>query len=198
MRTHDDLLSSPPTYPQVRAALRWRLLVLATVVGLAGTAGAEVHSFQTGGLTIVVAGSDSQFSESRAYQVVVSDDLRTLSRLEVNRDGVIVDAWMTDLDRDGAIEIIVATGLLAGEDRGAVDIHEWRDGRFASTAVAELPAGDRSGYRGNDQFSVENGQLRRIYPQFTAPDADGNAVPTGRMVRYRYDFAANRWQREEQ
>lgn len=197
MRTHDELLSTPPAGPQARARLRRWLFALVTVTGLASAAGPEVHTFHSAGLTIVVASSDLEFSESRAYQVVVSDDLRTLSRLEVNRDGVIADAWMTDLDRDGAIEIVVATGLLAGEDRGAVDIHEWRDGRFASTAVAQLPAGDRSDYQGNDQFSVENGQLWRAYPQFSAPGGDGNPVPTGRMARYRYDFAANRWQRAE-
>lgn len=197
MRTHVELRSTCPNRTQPRAGLRWWLLAFVTVAGLASAAGREVRTFQTAGLTIVVASSESEFSESRAYQVVVSDELRTLSRLEVNRDGVIADAWMTDLDHDGAIEIVVATSLLEGEDRGAVDIHEWRDGRFTSTAVAKLPAGDRSGYRGNDQFSVENGQLWRAYPQFTAPDGDGNSVPTGHLARYRYDSAANRWQRDE-
>ena len=166
-------------------------LVLVTTRGLA--AGSEVHSFRTAGLTIVVASSESEFSEARTYQVVVSDDLRTLSRLEVNRDGVITDAWMTDLDGDGAIEIVVATGLLDGDDRGAVDIHEWQDGRFASTPAARLPVADRLAYRGNDQFSVENGQLWRAFPLFAAADGDGNAVPTGRMARFRYDYVANRW-----
>ena len=198
MRTQADLLSTMPTAPNARVGLRSWLFALVAVAGLASAAGREVHTFERAGLTIVVASSESEFSESRAYQVVVSDALRTLSRLEVNRDGVIADAWITDLDRDGAFEIIVATDLLAGEDRGAVDIHEWHDGRFASTAAAKLPAGDRSGYRGNDQFTVEDGQLWRAYPRFSAPDGEGNALPTGQMARYRYDFAANRWLRDGQ
>lgn len=170
---------------------RWPLLLLACAAVEA--AGPQAHSFLAGGLNIVVASVESEFSEARAYQVVVSDELRTLSRLEVNRDGVIADAWMTDLDGDGAFEIVVATGLLDGDDRGAVDIHEWQDGRFSSTAVARLPADERAAYRGNDQFSVENHQLWWAFPLFDAPDADGNAVPSGRMARFRYDYGANRW-----
>lgn len=170
----------------------WPLLVLAAA-GPVSAAGDETHTFQTAGLSIVVASSESEFSELRTYQVVVSDDLRTLSRLEVNRDGVISDAWMADLDRDGAIEIVVATGLLDGDDRGSVDIHEWQDGRFASTAVAKLPVEARASYRGNDQFSLVDGQLWRAFPLFSTPDGDGNAVPTGRMARFRYDYVANRW-----
>lgn len=171
---------------------RWPLLLL-LACACVNAAGSGVHSFRSGVLSIVVAGVESEFSEARAYQVVVSDELRPLSRLEVNRDGVITDVWMTDLDGDGAFEIVVATGLLDGADRGAVDIHEWQDGRFNSTAVAGLPADDRMAYRGNDQFSVENHQLRWAFPLFDAPDSDGKAVPSGQMARFRYDYGANRW-----
>lgn len=198
MSTDGTLNTITAIGPHPRAGLRRALYALVLLAGVAIAAGQEVRTFQTAGLTIVVASADARYSASRAYQVVASDELRTLSRLEVNRDGVIADVWMTDLDRDGAFEIVVATDLLAGEDRGAVDIHEWRDGRFASAAVAKLPVGDRPGYRGNDQFSVEDGQLWRAYPEFTRPDASGNPVPTGRMVRYRYDAGANQWQRDGQ
>lgn len=184
--------------------MRWRwclwscLGVLAGAPAIAGTADGEGRTFQAAGLTIAVTRSDSAFSDSRAYQVVVSDELRTLSRLEVNRDGVIANAWLTDLDHDGAFEIVVATALLEGEDRGAVDIHEWRGGRFVSTAVARLPAGDREGYHGNDQFSVHDGRLLRAFPVFTTSDDDKNPVPTGQMARFHYDADGGRWQRDKQ
>ncbi len=146
MRTQADLLSTMPTAPNARVGLRSWLFALVAVAGLASAAGREVHTFERAGLTIVVASSESEFSESRAYQVVVSDALRTLSRLEVNRDGVIADAWITDLDRDGAFEIIVATDLLAGEDRGAVDSprRRPRNSRPATAPVTAATTSSRS------------------------------------------------------
>ena len=196
MKTRANLSSPTMRGRNPRACGRAWLFSLLTVAGLVSAAGPETHTFQSAGLNIVVASSESEFSESRTYQVVVSDDLRTLARLEVNRAGMITDAWMTDLDSDGAIEIVVATMLLDGNDRGVVDIHEWRDGRFDSTTPAALSIGDRLAYRGNDQFEVEGGRLWRAFPLFAAPDDRGNALPTGRMSRFRYDFGANRWVRD--
>jgi len=169
------------------------LLLAAIYAPFSGAQETLDHRFEAGHLTVTVTGEDSEYAETRSYQVVVSNELRVLSRLDVNRDGLVTGAWMADLDRDGAFEVIVATGQLDGEDRGAVDIHEWRDFRFDSTAAAALPPAAQRRYRGNDQFDVENGRLRRAFPAFNGENSGDQGVPTGELVLFEYDYPANRW-----
>jgi hypothetical protein len=127
---------------------------------------------------------------------VVSNELRSFVRLEVNRDGLVTDAWMTDLDRDGAFEIVVATVELGGANVGTVDIHEWRDFRFDSTKTSDLVSAQRTGYRGNDQFKVVDGELRRSYPVFAIQG--GSPVPTGETAKFRYLYATGVWEADNE
>ena len=148
--------------------------------------------FQQDGLKVVVLAKDADYDDKRSYQVVVADELRTLARLEVNRDGLVTDAWLTDLDDDGMFEIVVATGQLAGADVGAVDVHEWRDFRFASSKPAKLTTTELVGYHGNDQYTIAGGRLQRSYPMFS--ESNGVRVPTGTLARFEYHYAEDRWE----
>ena len=178
----------------------FRKLVLAALAAgpvgvVAAGAAAGSFTFEREGLAIEVGVREPGYGESRSYQIAVSDALRVLARLEVNRDGLVTDAWLTDLDRDGHFEIVVATGQLDGTDKGAVDIHEWRDFRFETWRTAPLAPAEAAGYRGNDQIRLENGQLRREFPVFTDASAGQRPLPTGEMARFEYDAAAMRWRR---
>ncbi|TDJ69295.1 MAG: hypothetical protein E2O35_01545 [Proteobacteria bacterium] len=178
----------------------YKLAVAALYLLMLGPAEAEnvpgKWVFVKHGLNIQVVAKDAEIDEERTYQVVVSEGVRTLSRLEVNRDGLVTDAWITDMDGDGAFEIVVATAQLGGEDIGAVDVHEWHDFRFDSTRPAKLAREQLIGYRGNDQFSIVNGQLRRAHPLFV--DRDGIVVPSGKMAIFEYDYEENHWGSEVQ
>lgn len=156
-----------------------------------GAADPGTWRFEKGGLSIVVVAKYSDYSNERSYQIVVGNALRPLARLEVNRDGLVTDAWLTDLDRDGAFEIVVATGQLDGAIASAVDVHEWQEFRFASSRTAELSADQRVGYQGNDQFEVKNDRLRRAYPVFAG--AEPARTPTGKMAHFEYRYAEDRW-----
>lgn len=148
--------------------------------------------FKPSGLTVVVVGKDADYDNVRSYQIIVSDELRTLVRLEVNRDGLVTDAWLTDLDRDGMFEIVVATGQLGGADGGAVDVHEWQEFRFVSSKPKQLAASELVGYNGNDQYTIAGGRLQRSYPMFR--ETDGVRVPTGSMARFEYQYPEDRWE----
>jgi len=169
-------------------------LVLLLLAAAESTWGASpgTWEFEQNGLNVVVVGKDAEYDDSRSYQVIVSDELRTLVRLEVNRDGLVTDAWLTDLDGDGNFEIVVATGQLAGQDVGAVDVHEWQDFRFASSKPAQLTATELVGYYGNDQYTIAGGRLQRSYPMFS--ESDGVRVPTGSLARFEYNYDEDRWE----
>jgi hypothetical protein len=160
-----------------------------TITALAD--GSGQWRFEEDKLVITVVGKDLEFDDARSYQVVVSDDSRTLARLEVNRDAILVHAWITDLDTDGAFEIVVATGQHDGANGSAVDIHEWSPYRLASTQTPRLSGVAEDGYQGYDQFSVTDGRLQRSYPIFQLQD--GILVPSGAMRLFDYNVAENVW-----
>ena len=166
------------------------LLLMAAESTLAASLG--IWEFQQDGLMVAVLVKDTDYDDKRSYQVVVTDELHTLARLEVNRDGLVTDAWLTDLDDDGMFEIVVATGQLAGADVSAVDVHEWRDFRFVSSKPAKLTTTESVGYHGNDQYTIAGGRLLRSYPMFS--ESDGVQVPTGTLARFEYHYAEDRWE----
>jgi hypothetical protein len=168
------------------------LTLLLMMTGATWAASPGTWEFTSNGLTVVVVGKDAEYDDVRSYQIVVSDELRTLVRLEVNRDGLVTDAWLTDLDGDGMFEIVVATGQLAGADVGAVDVHEWQEFRFVSSKPKQLAATELVGYNGNDQYTIAGGRLQRSYPMFS--ESDGVKVPTGSMARFEYQFVEDRWE----
>lgn len=158
-----------------------------------GWAGSSANwEFESDDLKVVVIGKDAVYDDARAYQIVVSDELRTITRLEVNRDGLVTDVWLTDLDRDGMFEVVVATGQLSGADGGAVDVHEWQEFRFVSSTPKQLTATELVGYQGNDQYTIAGGRLQRSYPMFN--ETDGIRVPTGSMARFEYQYPEDRWE----
>lgn len=149
--------------------------------GASAQESASKWQFEKAGMRISVVAKESEYDDRRSYQVVVEDEIRTLSRLEVNRDATITNVWQTDLDADGAFEIVVTTAQVSGSTAASVDVHEWNGSRFESTRLRRNSAAD-VGYQGYDQFELKNGTLTRSYPIFTTQN--GNSAPSGDTARY--------------
>ena len=173
------------------------IIVVSLALGLDARAqeSADKWRFQKGGLSISVVAKDAEYDDRRSYQIVVEDDIRMLSRLEVNRDAVLTNAWQTDLDGDGAFEIVVTTGQVNGSNSGGVDIHEWNGNRFDSMRPKRSTDAERVGYQGYDQFELHEGTLIRSYPIFITHN--GNWAPSGDMARYVFHFADRAWVKEK-
>tara|TARA_Y100000588_G_scaffold213968_1_gene227902 strand:+ start:861 stop:1379 length:519 start_codon:yes stop_codon:yes gene_type:complete len=167
-------------------------MLLAATTDYVWAASSVDWEFESDDLKVVVIGKDAVYDDVRSYQIVVSDELRTIARLEVNRDGLVTDAWLTDLDQDGMFEVVVATGQLSGAEAGAVDVHEWQEFRFVSSRPKQLTTTELVGYQGNDQYTIAGGRLQRSYPMFN--ETDGMWVPTGLMARFEYQYPEDRWE----
>ncbi|MDA0821605.1 MAG: hypothetical protein O3C28_04175 [Proteobacteria bacterium] len=167
------------------------ILVVTLAPGISRAQGPSSWQFEADKLVISVTTSDAEYEDTRSYQVAVANDIRTLSRVDVNRDGVVTNAWLTDLDNDDAFEIVVSVSQLGGGNIGAADIHEWNGFRFDSSRVARLSGAQEIGYQGYDQFEIVNGRLTRSFPRFE--DKDGSRTPSGQMSNFEYRFKEQRW-----
>jgi hypothetical protein len=107
------------------------------------------------------------------------------------RDGTITNVWLRDLGGDGAIDLIVATTSAGSGSHGSLAVYSLTEAGSVKREIAPFDASGAPGYRGHDDFSILNGELRRSHPIYK--DRDTNASPSGGLARYRYDFAGNRW-----
>ena len=148
------------------------------------------RQFDIDGKTMSVR-PDSNADGTRSYEVLAEDNGLVMSRLLVNRNGVLSNAWKTDLDGDGSPEVVVAISQLNGTNEGAVDIHEWDGYKFDSVQAPRKIAAEKSVYDGHDQFEFAAGKLRRAFPRFT--QAGENRVPTGETASYQFDMQSGQW-----
>jgi hypothetical protein len=109
-------------------------------------------------------------------------------RIESERDGMIANVWLADLESDGAVDLVVALASAGSGSYGSVHVYRHQDDDFVSVPIAGLEA---AGYMGHDVFSVEGGRLYRTFPTYA--EGDPNAAPTGGDVRLRYSFGENAW-----
>jgi hypothetical protein len=125
------------------------------------------------------------------YRAEVNWPDGTTDRLRAERDGMITDVWLADLESDGTLELIVALSSAGSGSYGSVHVFQHREGDFVPLALADLGDDERAGYMGHDVFTVEAGRLYRTFPGYA--EGDPNAAPSGGRVRLRYSFDENGW-----
>jgi hypothetical protein len=114
--------------------------------------------------------------------------------LKADRDGLIIDAMLVELNGAAPLEIVV---LAKGDDAaayGSVTIFEVVDGKYVERRVKRLSGPLAEGYAGRDTFVVKDGVLERDFPLYApAAEPEGAPTPTGETRRLRYDLATETW-----
>lgn len=113
-----------------------------------------------------------------------------------NRDGNITESWVSDLDSDGSMEIIVWIQSAGSGAYGYVDLFRFDGKNIGLIAISE-PAKDMMiGYRGRDKFNIEKDGIVRKFPYYK--DDDVMAKPTGGEVRLKFQPKEGKWIRMSQ
>jgi hypothetical protein len=125
------------------------------------------------------------------YRAEVTWPDGTTEHIRSERDGMIADIWLTDLESDEVLDLVVALTSAGSGSYGSVHVYRHVDGSFARIPLAPLDDPGSSGYMGHDVFSVDGGRLYRAFPEYN--EGDPNASPSGGTVRLRYSFAESAW-----
>jgi len=115
----------------------------------------------------------------------------TREQIQAERDGMVSNVWLVDLDSNGDQELVVAMSSAGSGAYGSVHVYERRNSSFGRLGLAPLSDDQRVGYMGHDVFSIEAGCLLRSYPVYL--EGDPNSTPTGGEAVFWYSLADTAW-----
>ena len=149
-----------------------------------------VGQHQFGDYLVTVMPDASAVLSEADYQVTVETPELLVSRLTAAYDGTLSNSFVADLNGDGEFELVVTFSYPDGHESD-VHIYSWSEYLLQPVRVADLDDTQRLGYRGNDEFAIQNGQLVRMFQVYE--ESEGGWSPTTDRRRLHYSFEHARW-----
>ncbi|HEY0246609.1 MAG TPA: hypothetical protein VGC01_13665 [Mucilaginibacter sp.] len=104
-------------------------------------------------------------------------------------EGAINDVYNTDMDVDGNPEILIQAKKKDTIDHTTIYAFEFSDNKAQKLDFPKLSSSQRKGYRGGDNFYIEEGKFIREFPVY---DGSGKeAKPTGQKRKLEYGLRSN-------
>jgi hypothetical protein len=104
-------------------------------------------------------------------------------------DGSIVDVYNSDMDMDGNPEILIQAKVTDTVNYAVIYAFEFNNGKAQKLDFPKLTKTQKAGYRGNDNFYIEEGKFMREFPLY---DGNGkNAKPIGQKRLLQYGLKNN-------
>jgi hypothetical protein len=149
------------------------------------------RSYVYQGFKVTVAEGQGESPASGTYAISVTTPQGQSTSVKGTRNGAMVDAWVTDLDRNGRFEVAVVTRSAGREGRGVLALWGWTGSELVARPVADLSPAQKQGYRGRDVIRLQGRNIVRVFPIYRPDDMFVN--PTGGLRRFHFDFAGSRW-----
>ncbi|WP_158994779.1 hypothetical protein [Mucilaginibacter sp. L196] len=129
-------------------------------------------------------------TETGSFEILHSDSVNmnyTTTTGDLN--GAIVDAFNTDMDMDGNPEILIQAKTNDSVYNTIIYAFEFSNGKANKLDFPKLTSSQKKGYRGNDNFYIQDGNLMR---QFALYEGSGKqAKPTGQKRLFQYGLRNN-------
>jgi len=107
------------------------------------------------------------------------------------RNGSIAGLWFADLDSDHNPEVCIWLENTGSGSYGELRVYTLEDAQLKQIQLSEPSFRLTSGYRGHDEYTLQDGQIYRTFPLYRATDS--MSEPTGGTTRLILDFASRRW-----
>jgi hypothetical protein len=129
-------------------------------------------------------------TETGSFEILHSDSVNMkYTTTTGDLDGSIVDAFNTDMDMDGNPEILIQAKTNDSVYNTTIYAFEFSNGKANKLDFPKLTSSQKKGYRGNDNFYIQDGNLMR---QFAIYEGSGKeAKPTGQKRLFQYGLRNN-------
>lgn len=106
-------------------------------------------------------------------------------------EGSIVDVYNSDMDLDGNPEILIQAKAKDTSNYAIIYAFEFTNGKADKLDFPKLTKSQRKGYRGDDNFYIQDGKFMRQFPVFDGNGKD--AKPTGQKRLLQYGLRNNQF-----
>jgi len=129
-------------------------------------------------------------TEIGSFEILHSDSVNMkYTTTTGDLDGSIVDAFNTDMDMDGNPEILIQAKTTDSVYNTAIYAFEFSNGKANKLDFPKLTSSQKKGYRGNDNFYIQDGNLMRQFATYEGSGKD--AKPTGQKRLFQYGLRDN-------
>src|ERR1700744_1334738 len=104
-------------------------------------------------------------------------------------DGAIVDVYNSDMDLDGNPEILIQAKAKDTTNYATIYAFEFNNSKANKLDFPKLTKSQRQGYRGGDNFYIQDGKFMRQFPIYDGNGKD--AKPTGQKRLLQYGLRNN-------
>ncbi|MDB5112564.1 MAG: hypothetical protein JWR67_3678 [Mucilaginibacter sp.] len=98
--------------------------------------------------------------------------------------GTITDVYNTDMDVDGNPEILVQAKKKDTVNYTTIYAFEFKDNKAQKLDFPKLTGSQKKGYRGNDNFYIEEGKLIREFPVYDGNGKEAKQTTQKRKLEY--------------
>ncbi|MHB8206215.1 hypothetical protein [Mucilaginibacter sp.] len=129
-------------------------------------------------------------TETGSFEILHSDSVNMkYTTTTGDLDGAIVDAFNIDMDMDGNPEILIQAKTNDSIYNTTIYAFEFSNGKANKLDFPKLTSSQKKGYRGNDNFYIQDGNLMR---QFSIYEGSGKeAKLTGQKRLFQYGLHDN-------
>jgi hypothetical protein len=110
-------------------------------------------------------------------------------------EGSIVDVYNSDMDLDGNPEILIQAKATDTANYAVIYAFEFNGDKANKLDFPKLTKSQRQGYRGNDNFYIQDGKFMREFPIYDGNGKD--AKPTGQKRLLQYGLRNNEFTVEQ-
>jgi hypothetical protein len=128
--------------------------------------------------------------DAGAYAILHSDsaDIKYTTTTG-DLEGSIIDVYNSDMDLDGNPEILIQAKAKDTSNYAIIYAYEFTNGKADKLDFPKLTKSQRKGYRGDDNFYIQDGKFMRQFPIYDGNGKD--AKPTGQKRLLQYGLRNN-------
>lgn len=158
------------------------VLLIANLFGQEKETYLHVHDLNGTQITVRQLG----WNYPRQYSIEIHHKNMIISKQDTIYDSVVENSWVTDLDQDKNLEVIILLRSAGSGSYGFMEFYELFGNELISQQLPDVNPRLQELYRGHDSFTISEKYIEHRFPAYN--ESDPNCCPTGGKVIVKYKF----------